>query len=92
MKTTTASRLPSQVLQKTNWRSPPRQPAGGERFHTAEQKERTYLYQGIAERNFERKFQLAENIHVAGMNLVNGLLFIELERDPRKRKTASYRN
>ena len=27
--------------------------------HTAEQKERTYLYQGIAERNFERKFQLA---------------------------------
>ncbi|KAI3490399.1 hypothetical protein L1887_45224 [Cichorium endivia] len=48
--------------------------------HTAEQKERTYLYQGIAERNFERKFQLAENIHVKGANLVNGLLFIELER------------
>ena len=38
------------------------------------------LYQGIAERNFERKFQLAENIHVKGANLVNGLLFIELER------------
>ncbi len=35
---------------------------------------------GIAERNFERKFQLAENIHVKGANLVNGLLFIELER------------
>ncbi|MCP5705711.1 Hsp20 family protein, partial [Klebsiella pneumoniae] len=34
----------------------------------------------IAERNFERKFQLAENIHVKGANLVNGLLFIELER------------
>lgn len=48
--------------------------------HTAEQKERTYLYRGIAERNFERKFQLAENIHVKGANLVNGLLFIELER------------
>ena len=48
--------------------------------HTAEQKERTYLYQGIAERNFERKFQLAENIHVYGANLVNGLLFIDLER------------
>ncbi len=46
----------------------------------AEQKERTYLYQGIAERNFERKFQLAENIQVRGANLVNGLLFIELER------------
>ncbi|MCV5960207.1 Hsp20 family protein, partial [Escherichia coli] len=48
--------------------------------HAAEQKERTYLYQGIAERNFERKFQLAENIHVRGANLVNGLLYIDLER------------
>lgn len=47
--------------------------------HADEQKERTYLYQGIAERNFERKFQLAENIHVRGANLVNGLLYIELE-------------
>lgn len=36
--------------------------------HAGEQKERTYLYQGIAERNFERKFQLAENIHVKGAN------------------------
>jgi hypothetical protein len=34
---------------------------------------------GIAERNFERKFQLAENIHVRGANLVNGLLYIDLE-------------
>ncbi|MBD3716893.1 hypothetical protein IE994_06190 [Enterobacter hormaechei] len=25
--------------------------------------------EGIAERNFERKFQLAENIHVKGANL-----------------------
>ncbi len=30
--------------------------------HADKQKERTYLYQGIAERNFERKFQLAENV------------------------------
>ena len=48
--------------------------------HAAEQKERSYLYQGIAERNFERKFQLAENIQIKGANLVNGLLYIELER------------
>ncbi|MEA1062931.1 small heat shock chaperone IbpA [Erwinia sp. HR93] len=48
--------------------------------HEGEQTERTYLYQGIAERNFERKFQLAENIHVRGANLVNGLLYIDLER------------
>lgn len=48
--------------------------------HTAEVKERTYLYQGIAERNFERKFQLADNMHIRGANLVNGLLNIDLER------------
>ena len=47
---------------------------------------------GIAERNFERKFQLAENIHVKGANTVNGLLFIELERVIPEEKTASYRN
>lgn len=46
----------------------------------AGQKTRSYLYQGIAGRNFERKFQLAENIHVCGANLVNGLLYIDLER------------
>ena len=48
--------------------------------HQAEETPRTYLYQGIAERNFERKFQLAENIHVKGASLINGLLYIDLER------------
>ncbi|WP_145515219.1 small heat shock chaperone IbpA [Yersinia massiliensis] len=42
--------------------------------------QRTYLYQGIAERNFERKFQLAEHVKIKGANLVNGLLYIDLER------------
>ncbi len=42
--------------------------------------ERTYLYQGIAERNFERKFQLAEHIQIKSANLANGLLYIDLER------------
>ncbi|AEX49963.1 heat shock chaperone IbpA [Rahnella sp. C60] len=41
---------------------------------------RTYLYQGIAERNFERKFQLAEHIQIKAANLSNGLLYIDLER------------
>ncbi|MGV3345272.1 small heat shock chaperone IbpA [Enterobacteriaceae bacterium LUAb1] len=45
-----------------------------------ESKERTYLYQGIAERNFERKFQLAEHIQVQDARLKNGLLHIEMER------------
>ncbi|MFV8799834.1 small heat shock chaperone IbpA [Yersinia sp. LJYL362] len=46
----------------------------------SEPAQRTYLYQGIAERNFERKFQLAEHIKIKGANLVNGLLYIDLER------------
>ena len=49
--------------------------------HQAEETPRTYLYQGIAERNFERQFQLAENIHVKGASLINGLLYIDLERE-----------
>ncbi|GKX52526.1 small heat shock chaperone IbpA [Budvicia aquatica] len=46
----------------------------------SQEKEKSYLYQGIAERNFERKFQLAENIQVEGAHLENGLLYIELVR------------
>jgi len=39
-----------------------------------------YLYQGIAGRSFERRFQLAENVEVRGARLENGLLHVELER------------
>ncbi|MGI9276508.1 MAG: Hsp20 family protein [Endozoicomonas sp.] len=42
--------------------------------------ERQYLYQGIAERNFERRFQLADYVKVTGASMDNGLLHIELER------------
>src|ERR1700704_6196188 len=42
--------------------------------------DRHYLYQGIAGRTFERRFQLAENVEVKGAQLENGLLHIELER------------
>jgi molecular chaperone IbpA len=42
--------------------------------------ERQYLYQGIAGRNFERKFQLAEHVRVMDARLENGLLHVELER------------
>ncbi|TKI07278.1 small heat shock chaperone IbpA [Martelella alba] len=48
--------------------------------HNDEPRERNYLYQGIAERNFERKFQLAEHIQIKGAVLENGLLYIDLER------------
>jgi len=42
---------------------------------------RTFLYQGIAGRSFQRRFQLAEHVQVAGATLVNGLLNIELRRE-----------
>ena len=45
---------------------------------TAEQAH--YLYQGIAGRSFDRRFQLAENVEVGGAHLVNGLLHIDLEQ------------
>jgi molecular chaperone IbpA len=41
---------------------------------------KNYLYQGIAGRTFERRFQLAENVEVRGAQLENGLLHIDLER------------
>lgn len=40
-----------------------------------------YLYQGIAARAFERRFQLADHVHVTGARLENGLLHLELHRE-----------
>ena len=39
-----------------------------------------YLHRGLAERNFERRFQLADYVVVTGADLTNGLLSISLER------------
>ena len=39
-----------------------------------------YLHRGLAERNFERRFQLADYVVVTGAELTNGLLSISLER------------
>ncbi|MGB4246908.1 MAG: Hsp20 family protein [Pseudohongiellaceae bacterium] len=44
-------------------------------------KERNYLHQGIAGRNFERVFQLADHVKVTGATLANGLLNIDLVRE-----------
>lgn len=41
---------------------------------------RTYLHRGIATRQFQRSFVLAEGIEVDAANLHNGLLSIELKR------------
>jgi len=40
-----------------------------------------YLHRGIAERNFERRFSLADYVSVSGASLANGLLTIELKRE-----------
>ena len=50
--------------------------------------ERVYLHRGIAARQFQRAFVLAEGIEVTGAKLDNGLLSIDLERplvEPRVR-------
>jgi molecular chaperone IbpA len=40
-----------------------------------------YLFRGIAARNFERRFQLADHVTVSGASLVNGLLHVDLVRE-----------
>ncbi len=40
-----------------------------------------YLHRGIANRTFERRFDLADHIRVTGARLENGLLHIELLRE-----------
>ena len=42
--------------------------------------DRNFLHRGIAARQFQRAFVLAEGIEVTGASLANGLLSIDLER------------
>jgi molecular chaperone IbpA len=56
---------------------------------------REYLHRGIAGRTFQRRFELADYVKVAGANLENGLLTIDLKREipeemkPRRIEIAS---
>ena len=43
--------------------------------------QKTYLHRGLAERDFERRFQLADYVVVSGAALDNGLLSISLKRE-----------
>ena len=52
----------------------------GKRDESGEQGKAAFLYQGIAGRAFDRRFQLAENVEVRGAKLENGLLHVALER------------
>jgi HSP20 family molecular chaperone IbpA len=52
-------------------------------------RERVYLHRGIAARQFQRSFVLAEGIEVVGASLDNGLLHVEIMRpavEPKVRK------
>ncbi len=48
---------------------------------TVDNTPREYLHQGIAARNFERRFQLADHVKVKNANVANGLLHIDLQRE-----------
>ncbi len=43
--------------------------------------DRNFLHRGIAARNFERRFNLADHVEVTGASLENGLLHVDLKRE-----------
>ena len=46
-----------------------------------DEQDRKFLYQGIAYRSFERKFNLADHVEVRSARLADGLLTVELVRE-----------
>jgi molecular chaperone IbpA len=53
----------------------------GRKSEESEEKGSDYIYRGIANRSFERRFALADHIQVRGADLKDGLLAIELRRE-----------
>ena len=53
----------------------------GRKKDESEQKGANYIYRGIANRSFERRFALADHIRVCGADLKDGLLSLELVRE-----------
>ncbi len=43
--------------------------------------DKEFLHRGIAARNFERQFQLADHMKVVGADMENGLLHVSLKRE-----------
>ncbi len=54
----------------------------------ADDAHRTFLHRGLAERSFERRFQLADHIRVTEADLANGLLSIGLKLEVPEAKKA----
>ncbi len=48
---------------------------------SSDETENEYLHRGIATRNFERRFQLADHVIVKDAEMSNGLLHVELVRE-----------
>ncbi len=60
----------------------------GSKISDFNQNEREFLHRGIAERDFELRFQLGDYVEVLGAELKNGLLNIELKREvPESKKS-----
>lgn len=55
--------------------------AGSKKEEQDEAKGGEYIYRGIANRSFERRFALADHIQVKGADLKDGMLQIELVRE-----------
>jgi molecular chaperone IbpA len=53
----------------------------GQKNDESQQKGSDYIYRGIANRSFERRFALADHIQVRGADMRDGLLSIELVRE-----------
>lgn len=53
----------------------------GKKAPQDESVQRTFLHRGLAERDFERRFQLADYVVVKGASLNHGLLTIDLQRE-----------
>ena len=53
----------------------------GRKQEESEDRSSDYIYRGIANRSFERRFALADHIQVTGADLRDGLLAIELKRE-----------
>lgn len=62
----------------------------GQKADAEDDTERKFLHRGIATRDFERRFQLADHVYVKGARMEHGLLHIELYRElPEALKTRS---
>ena len=53
----------------------------GRKSDESEEKGSDFIYRGIANRSFERRFALADHIQVKGADLKDGLLSIALVRE-----------